>query len=174
MVEVKANLKLNFLTRAVVLIVTFALVLYAGNRLNKETKLISTQKQTLAGLNHDLEMLDKILSDRQNYEADILTIKNSLPSSYYEVSFFTSQIERLAQVNGLQLETTIDPNVKEEKGGFSSLKFTLNTKGGYQSYSRFLSALTNLPYHTKIDSIKVAKQEGILAQVTIFRLFVNK
>jgi Tfp pilus assembly protein PilO len=174
MVKISSNLKLNLLGRIVVLIASFTLVIYAGNRLNTETKLISSQKQTLAGLNHDLEMLDKVLSDRQNYESDIITIKNSLPSSYYEISFFTSQIERLAQINALQLETTIDPNVKEEKGGYSSLKFTINTKGAYQSYSNFLSAIANLPYHTIVDSIKVTKQEGALAQVTIFRLFVNK
>src|SRR4030042_415606 len=174
MVKINFSSKTNLIVRCLALLASIVILVFVGKALSKEAKLIAASKLKLAESNRDLVLLDNILVDRQKYAADIEKIKKSLPGDYWEVAFFTEQLEKLAAANNLVLETAIDTTVKEDTGGLSSLKFTIKTKGSYQSNAKMLSDISGLPYHTRVDSIKMQKEEGRIAGITTFRLFVNK
>ncbi len=135
---------------------------------------VRDSKIKIAEVKRDTALLDKISQEKKQYSNDIQKITSTLPSEYYEVSFFTTQLEQLAQNNNLILEINIDKSKKEEKGSFSSIEYALDIEGSYPSISEFLSQISKLSYHTSIDQLKIFSEEGILTANVKFKLFVEK
>ena len=135
---------------------------------------VKNSKTKVAEINRDISLLDKILLEKKQYANDIQIVKTTLPSQYYEVSYFTTQLERLAQNNNLALEVGIDKSKKEEKGSYSSITYALDIKGNYPSVSEFLKQMSKLPYHTSVNKIQILNGEEGLTTKVIFRLYVEK
>lgn len=135
---------------------------------------VKESKVKVAEINRDISLLDKISQEKAQYANDIEKIKDTLPSEYYQISFFTTELERLAQENGASLEINIDPKKGEETDTISSIKYVLEMDGSYTSISNFLSQLSRLPYHTNLDQMNLARKEGEPVGKITFKLFVQK
>lgn len=135
---------------------------------------VRQSKIKIAEINRDISLLDKIVQEKSQYENDIQRVKSTLPTEYYEVSFFTTQLERLAQNNNLTLEINIDQNKKDEKETYDSVAYSLELRGTYQPVSEYFSQISKLAYHTTIDHMEILNEEGILTAKVKLRLFLEK
>lgn len=142
--------------------------------LNKVASDVRGSKIKIAEINRDVDLLEKITKEEKQYEVDIQKVKSTLPSEYYEVSFFTTQLERLAQNNNLALNININKDKKKEKDSYESVTYSLEINGKYSSVSDFLSQMSKLPYHTSVDRLEIESGEGGPVTEVIFRLFVEK
>jgi len=142
--------------------------------LSKIANTVKMSKVKVAEINRDIALLDKIVEDRNQYSGDIKKVKFSFPASYDEVSFFTQQLERLAQSGGITLAISIDPGKKEEKEKYSSIMYSMKISGVYTQVSEFLTQIAKLPYHTSVDFLKMGAEGGSLVTNVKFRLFVEK
>ena len=135
---------------------------------------VKNTKIKIAEVDRDIVLLDKISEDKNQYSADIQKIESTLPSEYFEISFFTAQLENIARNNNLELSINIDKHKKDETESYGTIAYVLEVRGGYPAISDFLSRILKLPYHTSIDKIGISKDEdGIIAKIG-FRLFVQK
>jgi Tfp pilus assembly protein PilO len=144
------------------------------NLLNGIVEKVKVSKIKVAEINRDIALLDKISEEKKQHENNIQKITNTLPSEYYEVSFFTTQIERLARNNNLILEISIDKSKKEERETYDSIAYALEIKGSYPLVSQFLSQMSRLPYHTIVERMNISNEEGELTTQITFKLFVEK
>ncbi len=174
MVKISIDKRFKFRFSVVLTAVSFVLIGVGFYQLSKIAITVKKSKVKVAEINRDLVLLDRIVEDRKQYGGDISKIKFTLPSEYYEVSFFSQQLERLAQNNNLILNIKIEQNKKEEKEPFDSIAYAVNLSGSYSNVSEFLSQLAKLPYHTSVDLVKMNLEEGELATDVKFRLFVEK
>jgi len=155
-----------------IFVLSLVLLVILGNALvDKKDEIINT-KSKVAQLEYDIELLDKIIKDRDENEDKINNLKAFLPSTYKEVAFFTRNLEEIAKEEGESLEVTIDKVAKDE-GSVSSLQFSVTTSGDYQSIKNTLSLLANLPYHTSVDSLRIDSDNGSVVILTNFRLFTK-
>jgi hypothetical protein len=164
--------KTNLLISTALILVTLGMLVFFGSKVSTASDNVYKQKNKLSDLKNDLATLDIVLEDKNKYQDKVDLVVKSLPASYQDVAFYASQLERIADTQSHTLETTIDKNTKAETDGTSSLKITLNTGGGYSSYSQMLTGLSTLPYHTRVDSIKVDNNGGNVSTLINFRLFV--
>ena len=115
-----------------------------------------------------------MVEERKLYAGEIRKVKSSLPGKYYEISFFVTQLERLAQNYSLGMDIDIDPDKKDEKESYSSILFSLKFTGDYNRVSDFLTQMSKLTYHTSVDSIKMDFEGGEIKTLVKLRLFVEK
>jgi Tfp pilus assembly protein PilO len=134
---------------------------------------IKIKKTQLIGLANDMAALDKILRDKQEHEEVIETVLKSIPRSYREVAFYQSQIEHLSRARSQILDTAIDKNAEVE-GQLHTLRFTTKTIGSFPPYTYLLSDLATLPYHIKIDSLKIEKDGSNVVASTNFKLYITE
>lgn len=147
-------------------------VVFTGNLLLNEKKAVIAKRTELAGLQKDLELLDKILVDQKNNEEKIKTASRTLPASFKEVAFFISQIEGISSKNGQELETKIEEVPTPEQNDLLGLGISLEISGAYSSFSEMLTDLTHLPYHTRVDSLKVEETGGKISSLVNLRLYL--
>jgi Tfp pilus assembly protein PilO len=157
-----------------VIITVFCLVLVLSlvKVTNSKATEVSTKRNELGLLKKDLESLDKLLKDRQDYEYKTTMILRSIPNSYEEVAFYTQQLEKEAGEKNQVLETTIDESAIKDTNGLSTLKFTIKTKGKYNDFAELISRIENLPYHVRMDSIKVDESEGSISTLVSYRIYL--
>lgn len=149
-------------------------VVFTGNLLLKEKKAVVARRVELVELQRDFELLDKILVDQKNNEEKIKATSRTLPASFEEVAFFISQIERISSENGQELETKIDEVVTPEQNDLLGLGISLETSGAYSTFSEILTDLAHLPYHTRVDSLKIEEAGGEISTLLNFRLYLAK
>lgn len=149
------------------------LLLFTGYLLNEQKKELVAKKVVINELNRDLNLLDKILTDKKTNEGKIKIVSESLPSSYEETALAIYRFESLANKNRQNLETAIDKTTKQELNGLNSLGFTLKTSGSYNDFSQMMSDLFNLPYFTNVDSLQIGGISGNLSTQTNFKLFMG-
>lgn len=174
MVKVTGNIRIKYKIVIVILMATSAAVVIGLYLLDGISKTVSKSRTRIAEMNRDLVLIDKTLADKARYEADIVKVKNTIPSQYFEVSYFTTQVERIAINNNLTLVLNIDQKKKEEKAPYASIAFSLETDGNYSQIAEFFSQLSKLPYHTSVDYLKMSKDDGTLKTEAKFKLFVEK
>ncbi len=131
-------------------------------------------QRSIAETERDINLIDKIKRDNMVYKNSIQLVEGTLPSNYFEVAFFSSEIERLARENTLDLKINIDQKTKEEKASYNSAVYSLETNGSYSAVTNFLTQMAKLPYHTSIDYLKITKEEGKTISNIKFRLFIQK
>ena len=165
--------KLNTVLYLGIFVLSLVLLVILGKALVDKKDEVNNTKSKVAQLAYDIELLDKIIKERDENAEKLNTLKAFLPSSYEEVAYFTRNLEEIAKAEGENLEVTIDKVAKNE-GSVSSLKFIVTTGGDYQSIKNTLSLLADLPYHTTVDSLKVDSDEGKVVTLTNFRLFMKK
>ena len=165
-------LKQEFIVKSLIALAVFVFILIFGFLLNKERKIVISNKVRLAEVKRDLIYLDKIVVEESENREKIETISQTLPSNYAEVAFFAGALEKIGANQNLEIK--INKTAKEEKSGLYSLKFSLKTSGSYNSLVETLSLLANFPYHTKFDSIEMQKTEGTISSLTTFRLLMIK
>lgn len=170
--NVNSNNRFKLMTIA--LLLSFVGIAVCFNMLHLIVGKVKESKIKVDETKRDIALIDKIAQENKQYSAEIQKVKNTLPLEYYEVSFFTTQVEKLAQNNSLELETRIDKDKKEEGAEYDSIIYSLEMKGGYPSISLFLSQLSKLPYHTKVEKMGIAYEEGSLVSKINFKLFVQK
>ncbi len=164
--------KLKFTTIA--LFTSFITIIIGLNILKGIVSKVKTSKLKVAEINRDISLIDKVNDDVKKYESEIKEIVNTLPHEYYELSFFNSQIENIAKENNLTLDIQADKEKKEEKELYDSIGYSISMTGKYLSFANFLSQMSKLPYHTKIDKINIFNEEGVLTAKINFRIFVQK
>lgn len=163
MVTIKGLILKNKTSGKILISIIFAslailAIAFTGYLLIQEKKNIISERLELARLQRDLTLLDKILTDQKENEEKIKMITRTLPVSFNEVAFAVAQFERIASTNEQELETKIEEIATPEQNDLLSLQITLKTSGGYSSFSKMLTDLTHLSYHTKIDTLKI---EGV-------------
>lgn len=169
MVKTRNKTLIAVIWAVLLLVATFL----SGYFLIQEKEIVVNERKKLAQLEYDLILLDKVLVDQKKYQQEINAVTRTLPASLEEVSFFVSQIERLAAINSQIIETKIEETAAAEANSLSSLKFNLKTSGDYQGLAAMLTDLTFLPYHTQVDSLKIEKKESLIDSLTNFRLFLR-
>lgn len=174
MVKIILDPKLKFKLAVLSLIASFAAVVFGLYSVSKIADTVVKSKVKVAETERDIILLDKLVEERKLYAGEIRKVKSSLPGKYYEISFFVTQLERLAQNNSLGMEIDIDPDKKDEKGSYSSIIFSLKFTGDYNRVSDFLSQMSKLTYHTSVDNIKMDFEGGEIATLVKLRLFVEK
>jgi len=174
MVKISIDSKLKFRLIILSAIVSFIAVGVGMMFLSKIANTVKESKVKVAEINRDISLLDKIVEDRKQYGGDIKKVENSFPASYDEVSFFTEQLERLAQSGGITLQISIDKSKMEEKEQYASILYSFRISGGYTQTSEFLTQIAKLPYHTSVDVLKMGVESGSLVTNVKFRLFVEK
>lgn len=156
------------------LVATFGLIIFGLSYLRNITANLRTSKTRIAEVERDITLLNQIQQDIKQYSQMINEVKSTLPSEYYEISFFTKQLEKLAENSNLTTQIAIDEEKKKEKDTYSSIGYSLNVTGNYISISDFLSQISKLPYHTSVDNLEISSgAEGTIAKVKL-RLFIQK
>ena len=150
----------------------FSLVVILLNATHSKAADVYAKRNELELLEKDLASLDKLLKDKQDYEYKTTMILKSLPNSYEEVAFYTQQLEAQASEKNQVLETTIDKSAIKDANGISTLKFTIKTKGKYKDFAELVSQIENLPYHIRMDSIKVDESEGSISTLVSYRIYL--
>jgi len=149
-------------------------VVLTGNFLVKEKKRVIAKRIELAELQRDLKLLDEILVDQKNNEEKLKAASKTLPATYEEVAFSISQVEKISSENGQELEAQIEEDAITDQKGFLSLGVSLETSGAYNAFSEMLTDLVHLPYHTRVDSLKIEEKGGEIVTLANFRLYLNK
>lgn len=144
-----------------------------GSFLLKEKQTLLVKKTELVNLKKDLELLDKILIEQKSSEEKVKAVAKTLPVTFEEVAFAVSQIEKVAAESGQTLDIKIEETALPEPNDLLSLKMTLKTEGSYDTFSRMLNTLAHLPYHTRVDALKI-EQTGKLSTVTNLRFYLSK
>lgn len=168
-----ANTKYKFRLILTILIFLIAGVVISLYFLNNIVGSVKESKVKVAQIKRDVALLDKISQEKTQYSSDIQKIKSTLPSMYYEISFFATELERLAQNNDLTMQISIDEKKKEETNTINSISFLLEIDGTYTSVSYFLTQLSKLPYHTKLERMEFARNEDQPAAKITFKLFTQ-
>lgn len=179
MVISKATLLKNKTSNKILMSIILALfsvlvTAFTGNFLIQEKEAVVAKRVELAQLQRDLELLDKVLVDQRSNEEKIKAVSRTLPVAFEEVAFFISQIERISRENGQKLETKIEEVATPEQNDLLSLGISLKTSGAYSSFSRMLTDLAHLPYHTRVDSLKVEEAEGEISTLVNLRLYLSR
>ena len=174
MVKISIDSKLKFRLIILLTAVSFIAVGVGMLILSKTANTVKRSKVKVTEINRDIALLDKIIEDRKQYSGDIRKVKYSFPASYDEVSFFTQQLERLAQGNGLTILISIEQNKKEEKERYDSIMYSMKINGSYSAVSEFMTQIAKLPYHTSVDLVKMNTDSSGLVTNIKFRLFVEK
>jgi Tfp pilus assembly protein PilO len=167
----KNNKLILYAAIAINIILIGLLVLLNYSALKKQSDIQQKRTQLLV-LKQDLLALDNVIADKNGEKNRIDMVLNSLPKSYEEIAYYTEVIEKISEKNSQVLETKIDNKAKDENQGLVSLKYSIKTTGNYSSYSQMLSDLSNLPYHIRIDSLKIENQKGKIVALTNFRLYI--
>ena len=107
MVKLNPKTKTNLIYAS--LLLTLAGVAFALYTLSGIVTTIKKSKVSIAEINRDIALLNRITQDQRTYSDSIEKVKRTLPSQYYEVSYFIKQLERLAQDNGLTIEVVLEP-----------------------------------------------------------------
>jgi len=174
MVKILLDPKLKFKLAVLSLMVSFTAVVFGLFSVSKIANTVVKSKIKVAETERDIVLLDKLVEERKLYAGEIRKVKSSLPGKYYEISFFVTQLERLAQNNSLGMDIDIDPDKKDEKESYSSILFSLKFTGDYNRVSDFLTQMSKLTYHTSVDSIKMDFEGGEIKTLVKLRLFVEK
>lgn len=159
---------------AIVLLIAFILpTIFTGRLLLREKELISAKKLQLAEEKRDLQLLDQILADQKNQLLQMPIVNRTLPADFEEVAFFVSQLEKITKDNNQPGEIKLKEKVTSESQGLSGLGISLTGSGSFNSFAEVLNQLANLPYHTKIDSLKIGKAGTGVNSSLDFRLFLK-
>ncbi|MFC1600672.1 type 4a pilus biogenesis protein PilO [Patescibacteria group bacterium] len=167
------NIKTRFRLILTILVLLFVGVSSSLYFLKDIVGKVKISKVKVAEIKRDVSLLDKISQEKNQYSDNIDKIKSTLPSKYYEISFFTTELERLAQNNGLNMQININENKKEETSTVNSISYLLEIDGNYTSVSNFLTQLSNLPYHTNLERLEFSRKEDQPAVKITFKLFTQ-
>ncbi len=132
-----------------------------------------TKRRELQSLQRDLINLDSVLVDQKTYAGEISAIEKTLPATPQDVSEALAQFESLATGNGLTYDAQVEDAINSEPGGVRSVKITVKLTGSYTGLANWVSGVSNLLYHTKIDSLDLEGGKGKLETTVILRLFVQ-
>ena len=136
-------------------------------------RVVIAQKAQLQKLTGDLTNLDQILSDEKSYAAVIQKVTVTLPKEYSDVATAIAAIELTAKTNNLTTEMSIDEKSKPETGDLKSLTMAVKTSGSYPDISNFVSGLSTLPYHTRVDALAFDEAGGKVTVTITIRLFMQ-
>lgn len=161
-----------YLITALAVISTFILIqlLIATSGIQKQ---ISAKNYELATLQAKLTAMNRLLGELEAYRDKTKVITDSLPeaNSYGEFSYFVQEIERIAKQSGNTIALQIDKDAKLEKSNLASIGFTMESKSSYLGYADMLDLMSKLPYHTKLDSLKIDNQTNNMTALIKFKLF---
>ena len=174
MVKIAFAPQLKFRLAIFSLLASFGAVIFGLYSFSRIAATVGESKVKVAEISRDVELLDNLMEERKLYAGEIRKVKSSLPAKYYEISYFITQLERLAQNNGLVMEISIGKEKNEEKGSYASITFSLDIVGKRSSVSDFLSQLSKLRYHTSVDKLMVDIDVAEPVTEVEFRLFVEK
>lgn len=149
-------------------------MIFLSYLLVKQKTAITAKKIELAGLNRDLEQLDKTLSEWKDSQGKINLVFRTLPADYQEVSLSISEIEAVAKKTNQILQTEIAEKPEIETGSLPGLKITLKTDGSFGNLGQMISLLSNSVYHTKIESMQITKSEKKITNLINLRLYLRK
>jgi len=168
------NLKTKYRLVTVTLLGTLAVIIFCLYYLKDLATNINAARVNIAETQRDIALIDKVTNDMNLYMGDINKLKNTLPSRYFEVAFFTSQLETLAGRNNLSMQVDINEKAVEEKGMYSSISYSLELNGSFSSISEFLSQVAKLPYHTTVSNLNMSIKNGGLVGIVEIKLFIEK
>lgn len=134
---------------------TLSIVIIGLFYLSSRVQAVNRLRYSLQIAQQNVEDLDVLLSDYQTYEKTIATLKTSLPDSYDTYAYAVRLIEQQAVVNSLTLEIKPDQEAQLHSEGVQSVTFTLSAQGSYLNLNSFIKDLSQLPIHTRIDSIDI-------------------
>jgi Tfp pilus assembly protein PilO len=156
------------------LVSSFVAIIFCLYNIQRLALSLKNIKVNIAESKRDIILIDKVTNERSQYINDINNVKSTLPSKYFEIAYFTSQLETLAELNSLAIQTSIDQKSIEETDTYSSISYSLILNGSFSSVSSFLSQLLKLPYNTYIDNLKMSiENEGLVSHIKI-KLFIEK
>jgi Tfp pilus assembly protein PilO len=150
---------------------SLALLVMMAFFLNDAKNKVLDMRTRIAHLDKDMQNLDNVVLDYENNKEKIELLKSTLPETHEEVAYFVRSLEMIAKSENEDLDITIDKTTNDE-GAYSSLKFSIKTAGNYTSIRNTLSYLSNLPYHTSIDSLSM-EEDGKIVTLTNFRLLMK-
>jgi Tfp pilus assembly protein PilO len=160
-----------FLALMLALLTTIVLVVFIRAATNLQEQ-ITLKRIELANLYTELTALDKLIEDKEIYREEIKEITSSLPTTYAEVSYFTEEVERIATQSGMAVNTNLDKDAKDEKNGLASVGYSVESRGSYIGYSEMLNLMSNLPFHTRVDSLKIEGQGSNINSRFDFRFYI--
>lgn len=171
---VKINQEIKFKLTIAIAVASFVCVVFVAHLLSGVVDNVKRNRVKIAEIERDIILLDQITQQTQIHRDNIRKVRSTLPSEYYEISFFFVQLEQLAQSNNLSIEISIEPNRKVESAAYDTVAFALNLQGSYSNVTNFLAQLTKLAYHTQVDYLNMSDEGGSLSTDMKLRLFVDK
>lgn len=153
--------------------VSLLVVIFAMWGITGQKRVVLTQKAQLQKLTNDLANLDKILSDEKSFADAMQHVTATLPKDYNDVAAAVTAIELTAKTNNLNTDLAIDEKTKPEAGDLKSLTIAVKTSGIYGDLSKFVSDLSRLPYHTRIDALTFDEAGGKITATVTIRLFMQ-
>lgn len=171
MVKTLENKKRVFSLALICMLIILSIPFAFKQLVNINSK-VKTQNEQLQALEADLASLDKLLEDKESYSQKIDVILDTLPVSYREVAGYTVELEELTEEKNQILDTSIDRSTVSEESNLASLKYNIKTEGSFANFREFLSGLAYLPYHTKINSIKLEEENGTANTLTVYKVYM--
>jgi len=156
----------------IVALVTLVAVFVTAFSLHKQTLNLNQKRSELAHLQQDVVLLDKIATDQKARQASLDAITASVPSTYQEFAYVLEKIEQLASDAQQTIEIAPTEAATPEPDSLDTVTLTIKTSGSYSSLTQFLTNLTRLPYHTRLDSIQVDQDGNQVASLISIRLFI--
>jgi len=142
--------------------------------------LIKKDIASIENLNNKIEadknkivVLSKIYDDANSKGPEINRVLASIPESYEEISTYAKVVEAVASSANVTIETNFADTQAKDSQGIQSIGITLKGTGSYANLVKFLDGISELPYHITIDSLNVAKVQGVMNLNMMFRLYTN-
>ena len=128
----------------------------------KNAKDLVDSKRETVSLASEIENLDKLAEQYQEYEPDFNKIESLFVDSEIPIDFIRF-LEKLALDSMVSVEISLGSgkvaSINQEQQ-WPSLYFQLSTESTLLSLSRFLEKLENSPYLIEIQNLSISKTDG--------------
>lgn len=144
----------NLLVFLAMMIVTFFASVSLIDNLETDSDKVRDQRILLNRLDEQKSQIGRIRADYQDQKREMEKIEESFLNSKKTVDFVI-EIERIAQMALVKLETkTMEKGVKKGEA-LSTLNYQLIVTGKFGNVMRFLEYLENIKYNIKINGLKI-------------------
>lgn len=143
-----------------------------GYKLSSYKTVLSQKKLDLNLARRDLSLLNKLAEDNLQSQNKLNKALSTLPQTYSDVALLTYKIENIASDLGLTTEVSFDKTAVD-KADIKTVAAKIVTQGSFQNYTKFLNALSELPYNTDVVSSNVISDSGTLTHTTVINIYLR-
>lgn len=145
-IKIKKSILFLAIRAAAAIFLSFFIILYLINLINKKSQDILDKKIQLLARLHQQETQLTLLADSKTVEPYLAKIKTALPMLEEGAVAFSSIIDELASKNSIRASFNVGVNQ-------AVLNFSLILDGNLENFTNFFDDLEKLPYFITIKSL---------------------